>query len=252
MTNWIEQEEEKKALAEKKRIIESNAKHILDKKRAEDRTHKEEILKNNLSLFFNLCNRIKKLDNNPNSLMISGFQVASVSYKKDFSDFSDFRVISFSTTETDQILIEIRSYQDEYYGGQKMKTIEKMYLSKKILNQDILDWEEEKMINTIRWINSQYDNIKKNLPKENEGLIREENADNENLINSILTGILGGIIGLVVGYIIGYILGHIIWFLKIFGDDIGDKGISNINIIVCGLIMIWGFYMGYVLNRKKY
>lgn len=256
-TKWLESEEEKTALAEKKRILESNAKNILDKQRDEDRIQKEEILKKNLGIFFNLCDRINKLDNNPYLLSISNLKVFSKKDKKATNNwydyYSDYREISFSITETNQILIEIRCYQERYRQSYLQETIEKMLLSKKCLNQDILNWEEEKMISTIRWIIFQFDNIKKNLPKPNEGFIREINANNENLRDSILFGVLCGIIGLIVGLIVGLILGYIIWgILAFFHNDIGDQGIRNIKIATSALSTIYGFYFGYVIKRKEY
>ena len=68
-----------------------------------------------------------------------------------------------------------------------------------------------------------------------------------------MIGVLCGIIGFIVGLIVGLILGNIIWgILAFFHNDIGDQGIRNIKIVTSALSTIYGFYLGYAINRKEY
>lgn len=288
MTNWLESEEEKKALEAKKRLLEINEALIraddLSKKEA-IRSKKEVTIDVNLKTFYDLCDRVLKLNINSLNifrLKVVGSKLISHEPKRYYNydgvsgyipdtTVAEKRSVRFSATDSDQILIDVLGYSvtTTHYDSER-KDYEKTNsstdrFSKKCLLQDILAWPEDKMIKIIRWLIFELDSFEENLPGEFENLIekkkkaeiqRQQNLakdiDNANLSESIGKGILWALIGLPIGFIVGGILAFLIWLLlALFGNDIGDKGMNNIVKVIIVISGIFGFFIGFVSTREK-
>jgi len=259
MTNWLESEEKKKKIELEKFTLERNEELIRRQNSAQDIAQKDDIIHNNLKAFYELCNRFKHIDSN--TLTIEKLKVFTEKALPAYISNSLFekREICFLSTPSDHIIIEIQQYKYSVFysslDGSRMDTVssKKLFLRKTCLNHDLLDWDEEKMINTIRWITSKYDSVKESLPGENEGLTKEDDYDNNNKVKSIGKGILWALIGLPIGFIGGGILAFLIWMLlALFGNDIGDKGMNNIVWVIIVISGIIGYYFGFSVSRKKY
>jgi hypothetical protein len=297
MTNWLESEEQKK-------IIEEND----EKNRTQIQSKKEEIIHNNLKTFYDLCDRVNKLKY---ALKISRLNVTAflhhnlpdrtetyyhsgIGFPGEYRQATIFvrgtREIYFSVSNN-EIEITLFYNLDEHaisdnYGisydlPQYPKKYKKEILKRYCSNQDLVNWQEEKMINTIRWIINEldYNSIEENLPGINEGIIekerkneqlkeqklleekkkekleierREKEADEANLLKSIGKGILGGLIGLIVGIIAGGIIAWVLWIvLKIFSFDIGSVGRNITVIIICAICITIGYLINYDEVRIK-
>ena len=156
MANWLESEE-------------SNKKKLLEN---EDNLHK--MLKN----FFDLCSRVNTVK--PNSLEISKLKVIgtkqyTIKHVEEY-EWGDREGIYgkngilFSMNNVNEIFIDVIIDQNNYYIHNKLGDCSVRWdnvLFRKIMtSEDILNWPEQQMLNTIQWIIKESKSIKENIPGE--------------------------------------------------------------------------------------
>lgn len=187
MSNWIESEENKKRIAEaEKRIAEAE-----NFNKSQNISVKKELLLNNLVSFIELCKRIGLINNafciiNKDLDFVGKNNINSSSRHQDagnpydgppahWIDISYIRGIKFTVTH-DSDLIGMIIYQTRH---EKVSYIDRRQENKEIIlnkvcsNHDIINWTEESMTNTIRWIVGDLDYIEESLPGDYEGLIKK-------------------------------------------------------------------------------
>lgn len=298
MTNWLESEEIRKELEEKGNAIVANEAKI----RVQDLAEKEKILHETLILFYDLCNRVYKIKHSPtvsrlNIVGTSLYHLPTEHRKHIWGECNDcppttthyevtvhgFRGILFTVSESEEINIIV------YYDLQKtstysryseitktdLKNPRRTIFRKKCLLEDISNWSEEKMLNTIRWIILEFDTFEENLPGENEDLIQKKekaellnkqnlelelqrktkDVDDDNLISSIGKGILWALIGLPIGFIAGGIIGFVLSMIYIVvankNAHEGDQFMNSTMYIVVVICVIIGFFGGFLSKREK-
>lgn len=157
----------------------------------------ENLIDTNLSAFYDLCIRVNKVK--PGSLSISRLKVLgnkSFTIQENDSDGDGGRCgiwgkrgIKFSCSTSDLILIEI--YIDEYHYnkdrelGDISMQIDSIKICKKCSYKDIFDWDEEKMLNVIKWLLLESDSINEYIQGKE---VKSESTRHEmNLIKSKLS-----------------------------------------------------------------
>lgn len=181
MTNWLESEEMKFEENKKVELLKEQTKLLNDQARIKTEDHLTSLLKK----FYDLCHRVIKVK--PGSLMVSKLKILGtnkaiipkVTYitgktkGNRYESLYHRRGINFSFLNPDELIIDLLIESQQTGGnweGQYSYKTECILLRKKVIPQDIINWQEDKMLNTIQWLilESELDLIKESIPGENQ------------------------------------------------------------------------------------
>jgi hypothetical protein len=155
MTNWLEEEENKKS----------------------NLAQRNNLLLNSLNRFYDICRRVNKVKS---GVSISEFEVIGNTkrilseriyfYGGDHTDELYFkRGIRFSIWEQDEMILEVITRQYTY--RQYIHTDDApgnivVHIRKKLFPKELNEWNEEKMLNLIQWLLFEIDSVRETLPGE--------------------------------------------------------------------------------------
>ena len=200
MSNWLEEEEEKKAKLAQERLIQVTEANALAKVIKD----KNEVIHKLIEPFYGICERTNSVK--INSLDISKLKIINKQnpeYSSRFCNHSfnidygygnescsveisirKYKGISFTGTNSDKINIVIfNKIREEIRENDKLTyskefglpcDFEETILCRECVIQDIINWSEENMINLIQCFIANSDNFEEFLPGINESLIKKQ------------------------------------------------------------------------------